>query len=135
MKKVLYLLLVFLLVGCVEIKKNPAPEPKEVKKEKYSLVSSDDRLVFKEDNNYEIVYYEDFKIVKVEIAIKFDSEEEAMKHYKIESTRISEGIKYVDDTYIAEQDIDYWEDYKDLNKDELKNYFEKAGYEFIEGGN
>ena len=58
-----------------------------------------------------------------------------MKHYKIESTRISEGIKYVDDTYIAEQDIDYWEDYKDLNKDELKNYFEKAGYEFIEGGN
>ena len=127
--------MMFLLVGCGKLVDNYPIQKQEPKKEVYSLVSSIDRYVFKKDNNYEIIYYEDSKIVKVETAIKFDSEEEAKKHFTMESYSTSENIKYVYDVYIVEESDDYYEDYKDLSKNELKEYFKKAGYDFVEGGN
>ena len=131
MKKYLCFLLIILSVGCGNVKKVEEPIEKEDKREKYSLVSSENRLVFQKDNNYEIVYYENSKIVKVESAIKFNSEQEAKRHYIEEKYGTSDNIKYVYDVYIVEQIEDYYEDYKKLKKDDLKDYFAKAGYEFI----
>ena len=103
---------------------------KEIKK--YSLNSTENRLVFKNDNTYEVVYYENDKIVKVESAIKFSTPAEAEKYYKEESYGSSDIISYMYDVFIVEETDDYWEDYKDLNRDDLKEYMKNAEYEFVE---
>ena len=128
MKKLLILLFCLCLVGCGKVTKEKEKINKEDKIQKYSLVSSVDRLVFKNENNYEVVYYENDKIVKVESAIKFDTKEEAQRHYKEESYGSSETLKCIYDVFIVEELEDYWEDYKDLNKDELIDYMGNANY-------
>ena len=133
MKKVIYLIAVcVLLVGCGNVKKEETKEPEKEEKEveKYSLVSTWDRLVFKseEDDIYEIVYFEDDVIVKVETAIKFKTPAEAEQYYKEESVGNSETISYMYDVFITEETEDYWEDYKDLNRDNLEKYMQEANY-------
>ena len=133
MKKVIYLIAVcLLLVGCGNVKKEETKEPEKEEKEvqKYSLVSTSDRLVFKseEDDIYEIVYFEDETIVKVETAIKFKTPAEAEQYYKEESIGNSETISYMYDVFITEETEDYWEDYKDLNKENLEKYMQEANY-------
>ncbi|MBP5408088.1 MAG: hypothetical protein J6Y42_03010 [Bacilli bacterium] len=133
MKKVIYLITVcLLLVGCGNVKKEETKEPEKEEKEveKYSLVSTSDRLVFKseEDDIYEIVYFEDETIVKVETAIKFKTPAEAEQYYKEESIGNSETISYMYDVFITEETEDYWEDYKDLNKENLEKYMQEANY-------
>ena len=133
MKKVIYLITVcLLLVGCGNVKKEATKEPEkeETEVEKYSLVSTSDRLVFKseEDDIYEIVYFEDETIVKVETAIKFKTPAEAEQYYKEESIGNSETISYMYDVFITEETEDYWEDYKDLNKENLEKYMQEANY-------
>ena len=133
MKKVIYLIAVcLLLVGCGNVKKEETKEPEKEEKEveKYSLVSTWDRLVFKseEDDIYEIVYFEDDVIVKVETAIKFKTPAEAEQYYKEESVGNSETISYMYDVFITEETEDYWEDYKDLNRDNLEKYMQEANY-------
>ena len=126
MKKFLYLfLIIFLITGCDGIKKIKS----ENNFEKYSLESTSDRLVFKNDNNYEIVYFENEKIVKVESAIKFETEELAKEYYLKESYGNNSTIRYIYDTFIIEQDEDYFEDYKDLSKEQLIDYMVNANYE------
>ena len=130
MKKIVYLIAIcILLVGCGNVKKEEVKEPKKEKEvEKYSLVSTDNRLVFKSEDTYEVVYFEDEKIVKVETAIKFKTPEEAEQYYKEESFGNSETISYMYDVFITEETEDYWEDYKDLNKQELTKYMSDADY-------
>lgn len=132
MKKVFCLLAIcIILVGCGKVKNNDIKPNKEEQIKKYSLVSTDDRLVFKNDNNYEVVYYENGKIVKVESAIKFDTEAEAKRYFLKESYGSSDVINYIYDVFIIEQTSDYWDDYKSLNQEELKEYFKKADFEFV----
>ena len=125
MKKVLCLILIlFLLTGCEGIKK--------IKSDKnfnnYSLKSTSDRLVFRNENKYEIVYFENEKIIKVESAIKFNSENEAKEYYLKESYGNNNTIKYVYNIFIIEQLDDYFEDYKDLSKEQLIDYMQNANY-------
>ncbi len=125
MKKIVVLILItFLLTGCGAIKKIS----KEKTGEKYSLVSTSDRLVFQDGDNYEVIYFENEKIVKVESAIKFKTEEEAKDYYLKENYGNNDTIKLVGDTFILEQLPDYFEDYKDLNKGELEEYMKSANY-------
>ena len=128
MKKVLCLILIlFLLTGCEGIKK--------IKSDKnfnnYSLKSTSDRLVFRNENKYEIVYFENEKIIKVESAIKFNSENEAKEYYLKESYGNNNTIKYVYNIFIIEQLDDYFEDYKDLSKEQLIDYMQNANYEKV----
>ncbi len=129
MKKILYLIpICLLIVGCGTKKiENIDVEVTE----KYSLVSTGDRLVFESENNYEIVYFEGNKIVKVETAIKFPTEEEAKQYYKEESISNSDVVRYAGDVFIVEETEDYWEDYKDLSREELKEYMKNAEYTYI----
>ena len=128
MKKIVYLIAIcILLVGCGNVKKEEVKKPKK-EVEKYSLVSTDNRLVFKSEDTYEVVYFEDEKIVKVETAIKFKTPEEAEQYYKEETFGNSETISYMYDVFITEETEDYWEDYKDLNKQELTKYMSDADY-------
>lgn len=131
MKNFIVLLITcLLLIGCGNVKKEEIVKPqKEI--EKYSLVSSDSRLVFKNENTYEIVYYENDKVFKVETAIKFNTPAEAERYFKEESYGNSETIRYVYDVFIVEETNDYWEDYKDLSREELVDYMKKAEYEYI----
>ena len=118
-----------LIVGC-----NSTKEPEEINvkvEEKYSLVSTDDRLVFNYEDNYEIVYYEDGNIVKVETAIKFLTEEEAKQYFKEEQYGSSETIRRSYDVVIIEETDDYWEDYKNLSPEDLKTYMANAEYTFV----
>lgn len=132
MKKGLVLIIIcLLLVGCGNIKKEENNEKPKKEVEKYSLVSTDNRLVFKNENSYEVVYYENGIITKVESAIKFDTKEEAERYYKEESFGSSETISYIYDVFIVEETEDYWEDFKDLTKDALINYMEEAEYEYV----
>ena len=133
MKKISYLFIICVfLIGCVNVSSNTKKDNKQENIEKYSLVSSENRLVFKNENSYEIIYYENDKIVKVESAIKFDTPEEAKKYYTEESYGSSDIISCVYDVFIVEETEEYWEDYKDLNVDEIKQYMEKADYTFID---
>lgn len=131
LKKIFCLfLIVFIITGCgkAEINKN---SNKEEQIKKYSLISTTDRLVFKNGSNYEIIYYENSKIVKVESAIKFNTEAEAKKYFNEESYGTSDIISYIYDTFIIEQTEDYWEDFKDLSPEELKEYFKNANFEYV----
>lgn len=129
--KILVLMSILTLCGCSA---NNEKEKSKVKKEpieNYSLVSTEDRLVFNQKNKYEIVNYENDKIVKVETAIKFKTEEEALKYYKQESFGSSYEIKVVYDVFVREELTDYWEDYKSLSKSELKEYMKKANFNYV----
>ena len=76
-KVLLILLILVSLTGCGKVKKIPQ---EKLDKPEYVLKSSEDRLVSSHDSNkYEVVYYENDKIVKVESAIKFKTKEEAIK--------------------------------------------------------
>lgn len=131
MKKILCLFLIFLAtIGCGKVQTIEEPK-KEEQIEKYSLTSTSERLVFKNDNNYEVVYYENDKIVKVESAIKFATEAEAKRYFLEESYGTSDEISYIYDTFIIEQTDDYWEDFKDLNSEELKAYFKNSAFEYV----
>ncbi len=132
MKRILcFILILILLTGCGNISKKGKIN-KDDKIPKYSLISTENRLVFKNGNNYEVVYYENNKIVKVESVIKFNTKEEAQRYYKEESYGNSKTIRNVYDCFITEELDDYWEDFKDLNPEELKNYFKNANFTFVE---
>ena len=131
MKKVLCLFLILLFItGCGKVVNTTTPN-KEKQIQKYSLVSTSDRLVFKNDNTYEVIYYENDKIVKVETAIKFATEAEAKRYFMEESYGTSDIISYIYDTFIIEQTDDYWYDYKDLSPDELKDYFKNTDFKYV----
>jgi len=132
MKKILWLLILILAIsGCGKVNKKDDLPSKEKNIEKYSLISTENRLVFKNGENYEIIYYENGNIIKVESAIKFDSESAAKLYFEEESYGSSDIIKYVYDVFIVEQTTDYWEDYKDLSPEELKEYYKKANFEYV----
>lgn len=132
LKKVLCTVLLCLaIVGCGNVKNNNEKIDNKNQLEKYSLNSSNGRLVFKKDNNYEIVYFENEKIIKVESAIKFETEAEAKKYFLEESYGNSNVINRIYDVFIIEQVDDYWEDYKSLSSEELKNYYKQADFEYV----
>lgn len=130
-KIIIYIFSLFLIVGCgsVNLQESDNKQNQESIKE-YSLVSAPERLVFKNGNKYEIVFYENEKIVKVETAIKFETAAEAESYYKQESFgNYSINCRYIYNVFIQEELTSYWEDYKDLDKEELEAYYLKA--EFI----
>lgn len=131
--KIISIIFVLCLIsGCTISKENDTTK-KNKPKEEYSLISTDERLVFSKDDAYEIIYFEEEKIVKVETAIKYKTEEEAQRNYKIESKNAYyESINYFNNILVKEQLSTYWEDYKDLNKKDLKAYYEKAEYTYID---
>ncbi|MCI5703238.1 MAG: hypothetical protein MR265_04555 [Erysipelotrichaceae bacterium] len=129
-KVLLILLILVSLTGCGKVKKIPQ---EKLDKPEYVLKSSEDRLVFSHDSNkYEVVYYENDKIVKVESAIKFKTKEEAKQKYLEEKINTFNQTDYINNIYVAIEREDYYEDYKNLSKEELKKYFEKAGLEIEE---
>lgn len=129
-------LLIFIIIlfipGCSEIASNENNYLES--KEEYSLISTANRLVFSLNDKYEIVYYDNNKIVKVETAIKFKTEEEAKFKCQKESlnNNYSSNHRYIYNIFIQEETIDYWEDYKTLNQNELENYMKKAGFTYID---
>ena len=131
--KIISIIFVLCLIsGCTISKENDTTKTNKPKEE-YSLISTDERLVFSKDDAYEIIYFEEEKIVKVETAIKYKTEEEAQRNYKIESKNAYyESINYFNNILVKEQLSTYWEDYKDLNKKDLKAYYEKAEYTYID---
>lgn len=129
-KVLLILLILIFLTGCGKVKKIPQ---EKLDKPEYVLKSSEDRLVFSHDSNkYEVVYYENDKIVKVESAIKFKTKEEAKQKYLEEKINTFNQTDYINNIYVAIESEDYYEDYKNLSKEELKKYFAKAGLEIEE---
>lgn len=129
-KVLLILLILVSLTGCGKVKEIPQ---EKLDKPEYILKSSEDRLVFSHDSNkYEVVYYENDKIVKVESAIKFKTKEEAKQKYLEEKINTFNQTDYINNIYVAIEREDYYEDYKNLSKEELKKYFEKAGLEIEE---
>ena len=129
-KVLLILLILIFLTGCGKVKKIPQ---EKLDKPEYVLKSSEDRLIFSHDSNkYEVVYYENDKIVKVESAIKFKTKEEAKQKYLEEKINTFNQTDYINNIYVAIESEDYYEDYKNLSKEELKKYFAKAGLEIEE---
>ena len=129
-KVLLILLILVSLTGCGKVKKIPQ---EKLDKPEYVLKSSEDRLVFSHDSNkYEVVYYENDKIVKVESAIKFKTKEEAKQKYLEEKINTFNQTDYINNIYVVIEREDHYEDYKNLSKEELKKYFEKAGLEIEE---
>ena len=130
MKKYAILAIIcLLLIGCESTKEEKTKPEKKI--EKYSLVSTEDRLVFKSEDNYEVVFYENDKIVGVESVIKFKTPEEAENYFKEESYGSSEEIRVVYDVFITSETEDYWEDYENLSREDLKKYMEDAEYEYV----
>ena len=131
-KTLLIFTIILFISGCNEtkIKENNHNESKE----EYSLISTTNRLVFSFNDKYEIVYYENNKIIKVETAIKLETEEEAKLKCQKESlnNNYSTNHRYIYNIFIQEETIDYWEDYKSLDQNELKIYMQNAGFTYID---
>lgn len=131
-KTLLIFTIILFISGCNEtkIKENNHNESKE----EYSLISTTNRLVFSFNDKYEIVYYENNKIIKVETALKLETEEEAKLKCQKESlnNNYSTNHRYIYNIFIQEETIDYWEDYKSLDQNELKIYMQNAGFTYID---
>lgn len=131
-KTLLIFTIILFISGCNEtkIKENNHNESKE----EYSLISTTNRLVFSFNDKYEIVYYENNKIIKVETALKLENEEEAKLKCQKESlnNNYSTNHRYIYNIFIQEETIDYWEDYKSLDQNELKIYMQNAGFTYID---
>ena len=56
----------------------------------------------------------------------------AKQKYLEEKINTFNQTDYINNIYVAIESEDYYEDYKNLSKEELKKYFEKAGLEIEE---
>ena len=131
-KTLLIFTIILFISGCNETKIKENNHNESI--EEYSLISTTNRLVFSFNDKYEIVYYENNKIIKVETALKLENEEEAKLKCQKESlnNNYSTNHRYIYNIFIQDETIDYWEDYKSLDQNELKIYMQNAGFTYID---
>lgn len=126
-KNIFFLLFTFILcitlTGCFEEKVGDSD-----KKEEYSLVSTQDRLVFKNKDNYEIYYMGDSVIEKIEKAKIFSSSYYANEYYTKQNALMYKSIKCIDNIVIFEMNDEYLNQNKYLTKTDLIHTMEKSGF-------
>lgn len=98
-------------------------------KEVYSLTSTDNKLVFYDGSTYEVYYYSNDKIDKVEVPTVFDSESLAKKEYEDRGGKENTDIKYVGNIFINTPSSSYYDNVKDYTQEQLKEFMSSNGYE------
>ena len=66
------------------------------------------------------------------VACNRKAKAELLHNYKIESKNAyHESIKCYNNILVKEELVTYWEDFKNLSSEDLKDYYKKAGYDYI----
>ena len=75
--------------------------------ETYSLVSSQNRLVFKKSNNYEVYYMGDNIVTKIEKVKVFSNEDYANEYYAKQNALQYKSVRCIDNLVIFEMNDEY----------------------------
>lgn len=125
--KLLYvILIVFICVcGCTD------KQVIEDEKEEYSLISSENRLVFKKEDNYEVYYLSD-GVTKIEKVKAFLNSDYANTYYGTQNELDYKSIRCVDSLVIFEMNDEYLEDYKYLSRTDIMLSMIESDFEYVE---
>ena len=123
----LILLITLVLGGCMN--EDNVSELDEA--ENYSLVSTEDRLVFKKENNYE-VYYLNNNIIKIEKVKAFANSDYASTYYGKQNALDYKSIKCIDNLVIFEMNDEYLKEYNGLLRTDVMFSMIQSGFEYVE---
>ena len=113
------------LTGCLSNNIN------EMEDEKYSLVSTENKLVFKKDNNYEVFYLNE-GVYKIEKVKAFANETYANQYYAENDSLEYKSVLCVDNLVIFEMPSEYLNSYSGMLRTDIMFSMVESGYEFID---
>lgn len=96
--------------------------------ETYSLISTQDRLVFKKDNNYEVYYISGNVITKIEKVKAFSTEDYANEYYAKQNALMYKSVRCIDTLVIFEMNDKYLNENKYLTGTDLVYNMEESGF-------
>lgn len=96
--------------------------------ETYSLVSSQNRLVFKKSNNYEVYYMGDNIVTKIEKVKVFSNEDYANEYYAKQNALQYKRVRCIDNLVIFEMNDEYLNENKYLTETDLVYNMKESGF-------
>jgi len=128
-KLLLFISVILLLntVGCVNNKNSEI----SFENEEYSLVSTEERLVFKKEDNYQVFYINE-NITKIEIVKAFSNNLYANQYYVSQNQLEYKDINCIDNLVIFEMNDEYLKDYEGMFKNDIIFSMVSTGFEYIE---
>lgn len=128
--KINYILfLVFIFVFCINLTGCMTNEGEDLpQNETYSLVSSQNRLVFKKSNNYEVYYMGDNIVTKIEKVKVFSNEDYANEYYAKQNALQYKSVRCIDNLVIFEMNDEYLNENKYLTESDLVYNMKESGF-------
>lgn len=124
---ILFLIFIFVffvnLTGCMTNKNEALTE-----NETYSLVSSQNRLVFKKNDNYEVYYMGDNIVTKIEKVKVFSNVDYANEYYAKQNALMYKSVRCIDTLVIFEMNDEYLNENKYLTETDLVYNMEESGF-------
>ena len=99
--------------------------------ETYSLVSSQNRLVFKKNDNYEVYYIEDNIVTKIEKVKAFSNVDYANEYYAKQNALEYKSVRCIDTLVIFEMNDEYLNENKYLTETDLVYNMEESGFKKV----
>lgn len=128
--KINYILfLIFIFVFCINLTGCMTNESEDLpQNETYSLVSSQNRLVFKKSNNYEVYYMGDNIVTKIEKVKVFSNEDYANEYYAKQNALQYKRVRCIDNLVIFEMNDEYLNENKYLTETDLVYNMKESGF-------
>lgn len=127
---ILFLIFIFVfcinLTGCMTNKSEYLNE-----NETYSLVSSQNRLVFKKNDNYEVYYIENDMVTKIEKVKAFSNVDYANEYYAKQNALMYKSVRCIDTLVIFEMNDEYINENKYLTETDLVYIMEESGFKKV----
>lgn len=102
--------------------------------ETYSLVSSQNRLVFKKNDNYEVYYIENNIVTKIEKVKAFSNVDYANEYYASQNALMYKSVRCIDTLVIFEMNDEYLNENKYLTETDLVYNMEESGFKKVNDG-
>lgn len=127
---ILFLIFIFVfcinLTGCMTNKNEYLNE-----NETYSLVSSQNRLVFKKNDNYEVYCIENDMVTKIEKVKAFSNVDYANEYYAKQNALMYKSVRCIDTLVIFEMNDEYLNENKYLTETDLVYIMEESGFKKV----
>ena len=97
-RKIILIIVCFLLIGCGKKEEQIIDNKEEIKEDLIKLVSNDKRIVYQDEENYKVFYYEEDKVISYKIYIDYKTIDSAKNTLDIIKVNYSSNkdIKSVD---------------------------------------
>lgn len=99
--------------------------------ETYSLVSSQNRLVFKKNDNYEVYCIENDMVTKIEKVKAFSNVDYANEYYAKQNALMYKSVRCIDTLVIFEMNDEYLNENKYLTETDLVYIMEESGFKKV----